>query len=250
MRRQQRYLALCLLGLAALALVLIQQSTKSQAVMPTAPPNLFGEAQPRPPVSPPGAAQFTLSYRRGADIRDRIDPNASAVTILQKGAEGLVVAPPDDMSVEEFMTREHDAVALVKIVRKDGYLTPAADWIKSTVTAQVLDVLKPDPRGSLAPDKLIAFPEHGGDVQIGATHVSAVRMWAEPLQTGAIYLVFFQQDKEGRLSASEGSIVRIEQDRVYGLTEYTKRALQEHSSSALIDAVRANSLFPRVHPRY
>lgn len=53
------------------------------------------------------------------------------------------------MDLEEFMTRHHDAAALVTIVRKDGYLTPEADWINSDVTAQVLDVLKADPHGSI-----------------------------------------------------------------------------------------------------
>lgn len=245
MRRRKRLLAVSLLALAITATVVAYQSAKSQAVVQITPPNLFGEPQQKPAISPPGQALFRLNYQRRVDLRTRIDPKATAVTIVQKGPEGFRVEAPDGMDFEEFMTRLHEAAALVTIVRKEGHLTPEADWINSNVTAQVLDVLKPDLRGSIAQNGQMTFVETGGDMQIGITRVSAILEWAEPLQVGATYLVFMHKTRDGSLAVNTASSLRIEKDHVDGLTEYTKSQVNGKSSAAVIEAVRASRLSPR-----
>jgi hypothetical protein len=82
-----------------------------------------------------------MYYRQGSDLTMRLEPADREVVVIQD------CCPPDEAAIEglsrfDLLTRTSDAVVLLRVTKVAAYMTPARDWINSTVTADIDTVLK------------------------------------------------------------------------------------------------------------
>jgi len=230
-------------ALCMLAIAYAFRPAEPVAQQAPAPPDLFGPPQRRPAV-PPVQSDGSVPYKKGADILSRVPLGTRAVRLVQHGSTPLRVAPPDGMPEWEFRTRNAAAVALIQVASRVGASTPTRDWVDSTVSALVLEVLKSDGAGELAANQTITWTEPGGEVVLAGVHVVAEKRWAVPLRVGATYYAFLGRDAEGRWQAPATEIYEVVDDGAESMVRSTRRARVE--ASALRLAVLASRQLPSV----
>lgn len=130
------------------------------------------------------------------------------VVEVTRGAGGFgtgpYIAPPE--SLDETIcgtTRISDVVAIVHVTDRQSRLSLGQDWIRSTVTARVLRVLKDD-QSRLSDGDTIAFEEEGGEMMIGGRRVFTVDRFSLPTQVDQEYLVFLGRGSDGALTNTWG----------------------------------------------
>jgi hypothetical protein len=117
---------------------------------------------------------------------------------------------PEAMSELEFLTRQLDAVGLVRVVKTSGEFTPQRDWIFTRVEAQIVEVLKSTSRGRQLADGMesLTFRTSGGRARIGNTTVVAVGPF-EQVRPGQTYLAFLFVDDDGLLRAAPNHLFEL-----------------------------------------
>lgn len=135
----------------------------------------------------PDSSVRHIRERPGRPISDslRADDKMVIVDSVQDG--------PDEITNPirlERMTKSAAAIVVVEVVSVEGALTPQQDWIRSQVTASLVEVLKaPKAWGPNAGD-LITFEQNQGEAYVGGTKVVASVPWARPIEAGKRYLIF------------------------------------------------------------
>jgi hypothetical protein len=146
-----------------------------------------------------------MVYSKGRDLLTRLDPADRDVELVQDccpPTTGVVAG----LSRFQLLTQMSDVVASVRVVGLEGSLTDSRDWVTSTVSGYVEEVLKADALGPVPGERL--FLEYGeGAVALGERTIRSRRTWAAPLEEGAVYLVFLTRGQNGELLDLEPSNV-------------------------------------------
>lgn len=149
-----------------------------------------------------------LFYTRGESILDRLDPTDRHVEIV------LDCCPPTTGTIAgltwlELLTQGSDVVATIRVESITGALNEARDWVRSTVAADVEEVLKSD-APKLSPGVRLSLRYDQGTVTVGGKRITARRLWTVPLEEGKVYLAFFTRVWDGTLSPLEpGSTLTV-----------------------------------------
>lgn len=214
--------------------------------------NILGGAPAIPSaLEPSPVRQPLLHYRDGEDLSLRLPLGEDAVTFLFDRVPGVLLTPPNDMAFEEFLTREADAVAVVRPQAIRGELNARRDWIQSVVDADVISVLKTttDARLSEANTRVV-FRLSGGSTMLNGVQVTAAVTGVQPLQVGATYLVFLVTGPGGLFAMGPRAIYELSGDLLrcvdigdvqvpFNNTQYLRVA----------DKVRRARFLPRIAPR-
>ncbi len=167
----------------------------------TAPPR-----RPSPPPVAPGTRRLRLDsieVLRAPTLASLLQPTDHVLEIVYPvhGITDIPNATPEEAADQ---LTAHNALATVRLLRKESALTAAGNQIHTTWTVDVIEVLK-DSTGRLvagSPANLIQF---GGEVTIGNQRVIVHSLDLRPLQVGRIYLAAVDLSKDQLLFTS-GSI--------------------------------------------
>jgi len=119
--------------------------------------------------------------------------------IVQKDATApLQVEPPPGMTVLEWRTAHADYAMVVHVDTITPSLTPKADWIVSTVSAHVKQVLKNKDAAQINENDVVSFVQQGGEAALNGMHVRAVLPWADSFKIGNDYLIFASVTEDGQ----------------------------------------------------
>lgn len=137
----------------------------------------------------PGPEQPRVQSRRGTPLASLVKPGQSTLVVEKDQSPPLAVEPPPGVGQLEWLTSLAPVVLIVQVEKIVPALTPAGDWIESTVHAPVEEVLKSAPL-TLSPGPAIRFRQDGGRMRIAGTDVRAVLPWTDSFEAGERYLIF------------------------------------------------------------
>jgi hypothetical protein len=129
-------------------------------------------------LSAQAQATRQLVYQPGVSIASVLAPQDRRVEISKDAPlEGFFPGdiPPGDLIRAHALDAE--AVALIRIEKKDSHLTQEGDWVRTTYQASTNEQLRTKGRVTLRP---IKFELDGGTVQIHRASVTAVAEWEPP----------------------------------------------------------------------
>jgi len=224
-------------------------------VMGVALPQL-GTAQQKIQIAPwgvdpagqqPPQKSIVVPYRTGEHIVDRVPPGTQSVVIALAGDDPMLLPMPEGMEELEYLTRQFDVAAVVRVTRMQGELTPASDWVFTNVDAQVLDVLKEGP-GLTEGQNSITFRASGGTVVRNGMRISTLAN-SDEIQPGRTYLLFLWADASGTLRTSPEGEFEIVGSKIRRLAGDRRGELLDGDKSERLASVRAKRLSPRVWPK-
>jgi hypothetical protein len=166
-------------------------------------------------VCPIGSsAQVSGSHVR--HVRER--PGTALSALVKPGDETLIVDSVQDPvqevlpgpGVSDVYSKAQTSVVLVvEVLTVDAEVTPAQDWVKSRVTASVLDVVKTSSGWTSKSGDLVTFEQDGGEVYVGGTRVVASLPWTRSVQAAKRYLMFVKPISGTDVIASPSGIYEI-----------------------------------------
>lgn len=147
--------------------------------------------------------------RTGVPITSLLRSSEKRLTVLLNKSPSIPAEPPDGMSQAEWLTQGADVVMRARIESTEATLTPDQDWIKTSIHAKVLQVLKSTGPRSFFEGQEISFLEEGGDLDLGGRQIEATVEWADRFQVGREYLIFAVINSANELLVSAGSTYEI-----------------------------------------
>lgn len=214
----------------------------------------FGTRIDSDPRSLPAREQPSVqerSIRRvgGAPLASLLRDSDRVLTVVAQSEFGLEVPPPEGTTLAEWKTLFSDVVAVVDVTERTSKVSDEGDWITSTVTATLVDVLKQPQKTALHAGERVSFPQSGGEIQLDGKIVRAVFSHSQPLLPGHRYLLFVLLNDDGRWNAGPSEAYEIEEGRLRALRRRTGRPADaiesnEHEQSVR-DLIRVASSKPR-----
>lgn len=136
-----------------------------------------------------GAQQSRDVKRTSVPIEQRIQPGDKELRI--HGSSGTVdtIAPPPGVSDIDWRLQNSMFVLLVSIDNVHPALTEDHSWIKTEISAQILEVLTPE-RTGVRPGDTLKFEQDGGELVVRTARVRAVNEHERRITLGAEYLAF------------------------------------------------------------
>ena len=128
--------------------------------------------------------------RPGWPIADAIRAGEEALVVESMTDPGLEIRPGPGVSQIEWATKGAPAIVVVDVLSIEGELTPRQDWIRSNVTASLVDILKLPKEWSPKIADLVTFDMSGGEAYVGGTKVLASVPSSRPMEVGKRYLMF------------------------------------------------------------
>jgi hypothetical protein len=190
---------------------------------PNGPPGTFGAAPSQPPDGAGNPGSRTVEWD-GKDLRKRLEASDSRVDVVRSVSPPLMSFPEDPAEELSVHVRRADAIVVLRPTAIVGRLTEAADWVDSTVTADIVDILKQPPKHPLRVGSSIQVNHRGGELTVDGRHIRAVDKGEALPEQGQDYL-YFLFDHEGTLHA-------FPLDMTFGLTDTSVRRLGSGSSTA------------------
>ena len=127
-----------------------------------------------------------ITLKKGEPIEERILPTDQQLLVVADTDPPLEVSPPDGTTEVQWLTQLSPIVAIIEVKQLKPWLTEDRDWIKSTVTAEVIEVIK----GDLTTGQTVTFDVDGGEMMIKGTKVRGEVSWKKSFRKNAQYLVF------------------------------------------------------------
>ncbi len=239
-------------GILVLAPVGLLQGQARQASLQPQQSDVFrGRPGPLPDGAPGQPRTVTIPYKRGEDIAGRIAATTDSVTVAYGSDRPLEAPRPEGMSEFEFLSRELDAVGLVRVVKTSGEFTPKRDWVFTRVEAHVVEVLKSTPRERQLADGMqsFTFRTSGGTARIGNTTVVAVAPF-EQVRPGQTYLAFLFVDDDGLLRAAPNHLFELANRQFRRMQRHPEEPeFVEDDVEFHLAKIRAAKALPRVWPK-
>lgn len=133
----------------------------------------------------------------GRRISSLLSSRDKHVTIVSDLPPPLLVDPPPGVSLAAWQTEQYQVVAVVRVIERVSSMTSGADWIMTTVKADVSELLK-NATGRELP-RPVSFLEPGGRSLVDGVTVTAVVPWLRSFQLDRDYLVFGVVNDDGSL---------------------------------------------------
>ncbi len=166
---------------------------------PNRPPGTFSVASSQL-TGAAGSSEARIVEWDGKDLRTRLQPNDSIVEVVRIVGPSLMAFPEDPAEELLAHTRRADAVVVLRPTAVVGKLTDRADWVNSTVTADVVEILKDSPKHPLRVGSSIQVTHRGGEVTVEGKRIRAKSKGDTFPEPGQDY-VYFLFDYEGTLHA-------------------------------------------------
>jgi hypothetical protein len=138
----------------------------------------------------------TTTFVKGRSLESLVKPGDSEIVVIPIGDPPVRVLAAPGTSEIDWETQHADVVLRVSIQRKQSFSTANRDWIETTFTAGIQEVLKPSKKVDFQAGQDIAFTVDGGELSIsaptapGPVRVRAQVAWAIPFEVGEQYLIF------------------------------------------------------------
>jgi hypothetical protein len=175
----------------------------------TAPRAVNGQWQRLPEVrsgawalSPPAAQKLesqhstparVVNAKQGGRLKDLLRADDRVVEVQR--LEHFYVGGKDDPLEElRFLTQHSEAVVTLEARDLRSQLSKNEDWVESTMTGEIVEVLKNTGTFLLSPGTLLSLPYEGGEVQIDGKTVRARANPTDHPQVGHRYLYFLFDD--------------------------------------------------------
>lgn len=144
---------------------------------------------PTPTPSPQAQAGHRhIPPNYGVPITSRLEPDDKVVEVVSKALPFIDVPNVDAEQELEMRLRTAEAVAVIEVTNKESAFNAAEDWIMSTLTVEVREVLK-DTTGQLVAGNLLEVRESGGEVVLPDGRRIIVRQAViRPTRVGGVYL--------------------------------------------------------------
>jgi len=153
----------------------------------------------------------TIKGGRGTGpLADKILQSEKSVTVVDSSdAPFTVHMLPGKSPVPVYVGAS--SVLVIRSLALASRLTETKDWVVSDWRIQIEDIVRLGLNQSFKKNEVIAVPQDGGEIQIGATRVLVRKPWASPLRSDARYLVIVNVSTEG-ISIHPTQAYRITED--------------------------------------
>jgi hypothetical protein len=180
-------------------LALLVAVTISVASVTTNQRQVGGFTAQLPPQTTPSAAPSQVGHRHihalpGVPITSRLEPGDTVVEVVRTGLPFIDVPNVDAEQELETLLNGSSAVAVIEVLNKESAFStsqvggPGEDWIRSTLTVEVREVLK-DTTGQLVAGNLMEVRETGGEVVLpDGRRIIARSSYVRPSRVGGTYL--------------------------------------------------------------
>ena len=157
-------------------------------------------------------SQPELISRKGVRLEDLVKSRRKnePVTIQKDQSPPSGIEPSPGVGVLEWWTSLAPLVFIVKVDRMQPALTANGDWIETTVTASVEEVIKKPADEPLALHDRVEFVQDGGELIITGVPVRAVLPWAAHFEHGQRYLLFTYKPTGNKFFVSAQSTFKID----------------------------------------
>jgi hypothetical protein len=152
--------------------------------------------QPAQPTQTQTPGHRHLLMDIGVPITSRLEPEDKVVEVIDNIRPFVGFQNTDAEEELEIPLDVAPAVAIIDVVGKESTFTSGEDWITSTLTVQVRDVLK-DSTGQLVAGNLVEVTENSGEVVLpDGRRIIARRSYNRSLRVGGTYLAAFSFYKD------------------------------------------------------
>jgi hypothetical protein len=138
-------------------------------------------------------APIRVVQRSPRRIVDSLKPGEVAILLEDPFYRNLKGFPPNtELEANTYLA---DAVVIAEVQAVQSRLTLLEDWITSTATASILNVVKRPTWWNAAPGERLSFNWDGGEMVLAGTRVTAViPQQSRPVEAGKRYLLFLRID--------------------------------------------------------
>ena len=156
----------------------------------------------------PGEQGYARS-KKGTPIAALAKAGQKSLLVLKDQAPPLSVEPPPSTRQLEWVTSVLPTALVVRVTTVEPHLTAGTDWIESTVTATVEQVLKTPATLPLVQGQSVQFTQDGGDMDLSGVQIHAVLPWADGFNPQSEYLIFANATDDGNLVVNPFTAYRI-----------------------------------------
>jgi len=211
-------------------------STCSGAVVLTSlliPSHVFGQA--------PDARVRKVQRSPGKPVSELVQPHEDTILLMDTTSRPLEVLSPANVSIIDWKSQGADAIMVAEVHSVDAKLSQSQDWITSTITGSIVEVLKKPRWWNALPGDQLSFNWDGGEILIGGTRVIAVVPWSKPFEQGKRYLMFFGADPSNK-TVITGPTAAYEMTEVRGF----RRLAQNLSGDEEIEKLSPEAVLIRI----
>ena len=165
-------------------------------------PRPAGQPQSPPTQTAPAAKPGERSVRHvpGQPVDRVLREDDRILTIVSDQPPPMLVGPPGGvMTNVEWLTTLSEYVALVDVTASESSLSEKADWVFTTHTASVVELLKDVKKSIPLADQQVSFRVSGGQINVRGRQVRAGIPWTKEFKPGHQYLIFGSISSEGEL---------------------------------------------------
>lgn len=188
------------LGLVLVAIGAVSSATSSQRQVG----NFVAQLPPQattPTQAPTASGHRHIPPDPGVPLMERLEPTDQVVEVIMSATP--FNDPSTDAEEELAVANTAPIVAVIGVGQRESrfarMLVPG-DWIRTTLTADVRQVLK-DTTGQLVEGNVIEIQESGGEVVLpDGRRIIARYSVVRPTKIGGTYLAVLGVDNEGRFS--------------------------------------------------
>ena len=144
----------------------------------------------------------------GTSIRSVLRPGDTELVVVDSSPRPLLVGPKAGVLAVEWRTYLSDCVLLVTVTNRSGDVTPAGDWVFSTIAARV-DQGATCNLADVQEGSSVVIREEGGQALLDGVVVRGVVPNVTPVQVGTAYLMFASLGEQGMFSATPVSVYRV-----------------------------------------
>lgn len=127
-----------------------------------------------------------------------VRPGEEDLTVVISADPPLTISPPQNVPMSAWLTQRAAGIVVAQITQVSPVLTSRGDWIRSTVEASIIDVVKTSNQWTPRHGDTFSFDQDGGVALIDGTRVHAVVPWTKPFEPGKQYLLFVQVDPSNK----------------------------------------------------
>ena len=157
-------------------------------------PGTTGIAQNAP------AGVVRVWHKKGQDLTTLLQQygKAKVIQVVRQGSPPYAAStfPDADAELRQLTSTAH-VVARMKVTHKVASFSEQRDWINSTAHGVILEVIKASEKDPFSNGDTVAFPELGGELEIGDKRLAVTEVWTRPTSPGREYLSFWWMRPDG-----------------------------------------------------
>lgn len=181
----------------------------------------------------PASAPRHVRNLPGHPLTELIKPGDRTLEVERFLDPPLMMDPPEDVPVVEYLFDHASGIVVARIEEKKGTLTSAQDFVRSLVSASILEVLKTPPGMVLRKGDRVSFWDDGGEVMVDGTRIIATRSETRLIESGGVYLMLIDRGKNGELITDSLSAAELKAGRFVHLFRQPERPDQVERPDAI-----------------